>query len=295
MSAPVAIAHRRVQAGGIGWHVATAGAGPPLLLLHGWPEFWAVWEPQMARLAAGFTLYAPDLPGFGETPDPAGGPSAALDGAALAQAVLALMDALALPRVGVVAHDIGAYVAQAMALAAPERLAGLFLFDCPTAWIGERWRAPTQIPEIWYQSFNQLPWAAELIGSSPAACRLYIGGMLRHWAHRPEAFSEADLDRWVAAYLRPGNLQGGFNWYRAANAARMAAMAGQAKLPPKITVPAYSFWGRHDPILKAEWADLLPQAFTRIEVALAEAGHFPHWEIPDEAAARITRFFAAHG
>ena len=64
--------HLTVQANNAAFHVAKIGTGRPLLLLHGWPEFWLSWEPVMTRLADRFTLYAPDLRGFGASSKPAG-------------------------------------------------------------------------------------------------------------------------------------------------------------------------------------------------------------------------------
>ena len=64
--------HLTVQANGAAFHVARIGQGQPLLLLHGWPEFWLTWEPVMTRLADRFTLYAPDLRGFGDSDKPDG-------------------------------------------------------------------------------------------------------------------------------------------------------------------------------------------------------------------------------
>ena len=83
-----------------------------------------------------------------------------------------------------VSHDVGAYVAQAFARAHPNRLIGLFFFDCPYAGIGRRWAEPDHLKEIWYQTFNQQPWAAELVGSSRQACEVYFRHFLRHWARR---------------------------------------------------------------------------------------------------------------
>ena len=86
--------HLTVRANGAALHVARIGAGRPLLLLHGWPEFWLTWEPVMTRLADRFTLYAPDLRGFGDSDKPEGpfGPDQQ------AADMLALMDALGLRR-----------------------------------------------------------------------------------------------------------------------------------------------------------------------------------------------------
>jgi epoxide hydrolase 4 len=69
-------------------------------------------------------------------------------------------------------------------------------------------------------------------------------------------------------------------------------MAGLVPKPPRIVVPSRVLWGRHDPILKAEWADVLDQYFSDVQVSFAEdAGHFVHYETPDLAASEIHRFF----
>ena len=66
----VDIKHGFVTARGVRYHVAEAGSGPLLVLLHGWPEFWATWEPIFARLASRYRLIAPDFRGFGESENP---------------------------------------------------------------------------------------------------------------------------------------------------------------------------------------------------------------------------------
>ena len=123
-----------VRANGAAFHVARTGAGPPLLLLHGWPEFWLTFEPLMLRLADRYTLLAPDLRGFGDSGKPDGpfGPDQH------AADMLALLDALQLPRVGVVGHDVGGAAMQSLARRAPQRLSGLFFFDFVYPGIGVR-------------------------------------------------------------------------------------------------------------------------------------------------------------
>jgi pimeloyl-ACP methyl ester carboxylesterase len=281
----------QLPAHGINMHLARSGSGRPLMLLHGWPEFWLTWAPCMRRLRDRFQLLAPDLRGFGATDKPSRGPSRDAGPEVHARDVLALLDHLGIARVGLVGHDVGAYVAQALARQVPERIAGLFFFNCPYAGIGRRWAEVSHLIEIWYQSFHQMPWAAELVGSSREACRIYIGHFLRHWAHDPHAF-DADLEAWVDNFLRPGNLQGGFNWYLSAAAARAAVIREEVPPMPKITVPTRVLWGRHDPILKAEWVDRLGEFFEDPQVSIAEdAGHFVHYETPDAAAAEIAAFF----
>ena len=122
--------HLTVQANGAALHVARMGAGRPLLLLHGWPEFWLTWEPVMTRLADRFTLYAPDLRGFGDSDKPEGlfGPDQQ------AADMLALMDALGLAQAGIVGHDVGGALMQPLARLAPERIAGLVLLRFRLSW-----------------------------------------------------------------------------------------------------------------------------------------------------------------
>jgi pimeloyl-ACP methyl ester carboxylesterase len=281
----------RVPANGITVHVARTGHGASLLLLHGWPEFWLTWARCMRALSDRFDLVAPDLRGFGATAKPTPGPSRDAGPEVHAADMIAVLDELGIARVGVVAHDVGALVAQALARAHPERISGLFFFNCPYPGIGRRWAEAGHLIEIWYQSFHQMPWAAALVGSSREACRTYIGHFLRHWAHDPRAFAE-DLEAWTDNFLRPGNLQGGFDWYLSIAAARAAVIREQAPPLPPIALPARVLWGRHDPVLKAEWTDRLPEHFADLEVTVAEdAGHFVHYEAPGPASAAIAAFF----
>jgi pimeloyl-ACP methyl ester carboxylesterase len=117
------VEHLTVEANGASLHVARAGSGPVLLLLHGWPEFWFAWEPLMQRLPDRYTLVAPDLRGFGDSDKPTG-PFGPNDHAA---DMLALLDGLDIHRIGVVGHDVGGAVMQPLARKAPERFVGLFL------------------------------------------------------------------------------------------------------------------------------------------------------------------------
>ena len=215
--------HLTVQANGAAFHVAVAGKGQPLLLLHGWPEFWLSWEPVMTRLSDLFTLYAPDLRGFGDSDKPDGphGPDAH------AADMLALIDALGLKRCGIVGHDIGGGLMQPLARAAPSRIKGLFFFDFLYPGIGARMAEPDRLNNIWYQSFNQLEITPLLVGASRESCRAYIGYFLKHWSFRKHAFDDV-LEAFVDNFLKPGNLAGGFAYYRAAHAGRIRMLKGEA-------------------------------------------------------------------
>jgi pimeloyl-ACP methyl ester carboxylesterase len=280
--------HLDVPANGATLHVVRHGKGPPLLLLHGWPEFWLTWEPVMRRLGDRFTLIAPDLRGFGDSSKP-DGPWGAADHAA---DLVTLLDALGERRVGVVAHDVGGAVAQVLGRQAAPRLSGLFLFDFVYPGIGARMGAPDRLNEIWYQSFHQMPFAPALVGASREACRAYVGHFLRHWSHRKRAFDDV-LEAFTDNFLKPGNLEGGFAYYRAAHAGRIAMMFGDAPNLPRIEVPTCVRWAAHDPIFPAAWIDRLDETFAKLDAqVMPDVGHFPHREDPDRAAAEIAAFFS---
>jgi pimeloyl-ACP methyl ester carboxylesterase len=284
--------HETVQVNGIELHYVREGSGFPLLLVHGWPEFWRAWRKNVPVLAESFDVVAPDLRGFGDSEKPAVSPEEGYGVDAHVEDVLALADALGFEEFGFVSHDLGAYVGQEIARERPDVLRGLFLFDTPYPGIGDRWRDPEHIGEIWYQSFNQQPWAADLVGSSREACETYIGHFLDHWAGDPSAFDDADREAWVDTYLQEGNLQGGFNWYVAADDARKELMReGAPELDP-IEVPTRILWGELDPIVKSEWADRLDEYFADYELdTVPDAGHFLHHEKPALANEEVAAFF----
>ena len=285
--------HLEVQARGASFHVVVAGQGPALVLLHGWPEFWLTWQPLMTRLADRYTLIAPDLRGFGASDKPASGAYGPSDHAA---DVLALLDALQrVDRVGLVGHDVGGGVMQALARMAPERFQGLFFFDFVYPGIGARMATPDRLNEVWYQSFHQMAMAPALVGATRASCRSYIGHFLRHWAHRKPAFDDV-LEAFVDNFMVPGNLAGGFAHYRAAHAARVQMMQGNAPALPPIDLPTCVRWAEHDPLFPYAWTDRLGETFSDLDLALFEGvGHFPHREDADRSAAEIAAFFARIG
>jgi len=285
------IEHLQLEANGAAFHVARTGTGQPLLLLHGWPEFWLTWEPVMTRLAGRYTLIAPDLRGFGDSDKPNGpyGPDQhAVD-------MLALMDALGVKRFGVVGHDVGGAAMQPLARSAPERLTGLFFFDFVYPGIGARMGAPDRLNHIWYQSFHQMEMAPALVGATRESCRTYIGHFLKDWSYRKDAF-DGVLEAFTDNFLKQGNLAGGFAHYRAAHAGRVKMMQGEAPKLAPIDVPTCVRWAEHDPLFPYVWTDRMGETFSRLDLAMfADVGHFPHREDPDRAASEIGAFFGKPG
>lgn len=269
---------------------ARAGSGRPVVFLHGWPEFNRTWLHNLPVLADRFDCIAPDLRGFGRTVSRVRRPDSGSPPQLLAKDLKDFADALSLERFAIVSHDVGSFVAQQFALAYPDRVSGLFFFNCAYPGIGRRWGDYRHFPETWYQQFHQKDFAAALVGSSREAARVYFRHFLTHWSHQKQAF-DAYIDEWVANFLLPGNLQGGFDWYIGVARFRARMMQEGALEVAKIAAPAAFLWGAHDPVLRYDFSDRLGDYFSDFTLERAEeAGHFVHFEVPALANARMLAF-----
>lgn len=283
--------HQLANVNDIELHYVRHGDGDPLVMLHGWPEFWYAWSKVIPSLSASYDVIAPDLRGFGLSEKPDGCATEAYTLDHHVNDLLGLLDHLEIERVGLVSHDVGAMVAHLFARRHPERVAGLFFFNLPYAGIGARQTAPENMNEIWYQGFNQQSWAAELVGYNRDTVRIYFRNLLAHWAQDENVF-EKDLEVWVDNFLEPGNLQGGFNWYSAVFPLRIAMMRGEAAPVPPIDTPTCVRWGENEPFMKVEYADKLGDYFTDLDFkSVADAGHFVHYQRPNLAIREIQKFF----
>src|SRR6516165_11489290 len=111
-------ASQYIQTGDLRQHIVTGGNGPPLLLVHGWPQFWYAWRLVMPALARDFQVIVPDQRGTGLSGKPADG----YDTGTLAADLVALMDALGHQRFAMVGHDTGMWIGYALAADYPDRL-----------------------------------------------------------------------------------------------------------------------------------------------------------------------------
>lgn len=285
------ITQHKVDIGGLRVNVARVSKGPALLLLHGWPEFWLVRRPVMLRLGDSFELIAPDLRGCGDTGKAAPGPDASATAERHALDMFGVMDALGFARFGIIGGDLGAYVMQAMSHHAPQRLTGTLYLCTPYPGVGQRYGQPSHLIEVWYQYFQQLPWAAQLVGSSRESCRLYSRHFLDHWSgDNPAVFADM-LEVYVDNFMKPGNVQGGFDWYLSSAPNRRLWLEGKLPARPRIDVPSRFLWGRRDPLTPPDWSDRLGEYRTEPSIRFADTGHYVHAEAPDVVAEEARSFF----
>ena len=150
--------HEYIQLEDLELHYVREGDGFPLVLVHGWPEYWRVWRKNIPILKESFDLIVPDLAGFGDSDVPT---VPATEGYGIGDHVddvLALTEALDIDEFGFVSHDLGAYAGQRLARVHHESVRGLFFFDCPYPGIGKRWRDPDAFDEedreAWFETFS---------------------------------------------------------------------------------------------------------------------------------------------
>lgn len=284
-----------VETNGLRMHYARKGRGQPLVLLHGWPEFWMVFRPLMDLLAEDFELFVPDLRGCGYTGKQHSRPDKQAGAMTHADDIAGFTEKLGLRQFGMVGGDLGAYVLQAFSQKYGERLRGAFYFCTPYPGLGARYGQPDHLIEVWYQYFQQLPWAAQLVGSSRDNCKLYMSHFLNHWSgDNPAVFADM-IDIYADMFMLNDNIQGGFDWYVSSAENRVKWLNGSAAKPPVISVQTHFLWGKRDPLIKAEWADRLGEFFANYTINFADTGHFVHYEAPALCATEITKFFKSSG
>jgi haloacetate dehalogenase len=149
---PSTMSHHTVFVNGIKIHYVEAGRGPPIILLHGFPETWYAWRHPIAFLRERYRVIAPDLRGYGSSDKPSSG----YDKRTMAQDVLALMVQLGISRAPIIGHDRGARVATRLAKDQPQAVERLVAMDnIPALSIFERMDAKVA-REYWFFLFNNV-------------------------------------------------------------------------------------------------------------------------------------------
>ena len=191
------------------------GSGPPLLLLHGYPQTRLIWKGLAPRLASHFTLVMPDLRGYGRSAKPAGDPGhTRYAKRTMALDQVATMRALGFERFSVAGHDRGARVAYRLALDHPESVDRLAVLDIiPTA---EVWAGVTAESAVvgyhWYLLAQPTPLPERLIGGDPEA---FLRWTLSSWAGKGFVFDPDALADYIACFAEPACIHATCEDYRA--------------------------------------------------------------------------------
>jgi pimeloyl-ACP methyl ester carboxylesterase len=265
------------------------GAGPAVLLLHGWPGDRTDYREVVPLVAAAADVIVPDLRGFGESDKHTADPAAQYSAVAQARSLIALIGELSLGPVVLAGYDIGSRIAQAIARDRPDLVRALVVAP-PLPGIGDRILTPAAQREFWYQAFHNLELSTQLVDGQPEAVRAYLRHFWSHWSGPGYEPADEHLDHLVSVYGAPGAFAASIAWYRAGAGSVAASLAEQVPAPDaRIAVPVTVLWPEHDPLFPREWSDRIGEFFADAELTwLDGAGHFSPLEAPAQFAAAVT-------
>jgi pimeloyl-ACP methyl ester carboxylesterase len=262
-----------VDANGIRIHCVTAGSGPLVLLLHGFPQFWYAWRHQIPALASRFKVVAPDLRGYNDTEKPRR--VADYRTGVLAADVVGIVRAFGYEKAHLVGHDWGGGVAWTAAMQHAEAVDKLAVLNCPhpLLFVKALRSNVRQLGRSWYMFFFQLPALPELV------FRLFPRGIVertfRGLAVRKAAFTDEDLRRFREALEKPGALTAAINYYRA-TFRNFSAMRELERAPTQIRSPTLVIWGENDVALGKELTDGMEPLF-RGPLRIEYVRNCSHW------------------
>ncbi len=279
----------RIATSGTEINVRKAGSGPPLLLLHGYPETHVMWHKIAPRLAERFTVVLTDLRGYGDSAKPPGGDDhAAYSKRAMAQDQVEVMAALGFERFAVVGHDRGARVSHRMALDHPERVTKAAVLDiAPTLYMYEH--ADMALASAYYHWFfliQPFDLPERLIGADPD---FYVDKKIGKWSKTEGCFGAEALAEYKRCFRDPATIHATCEDYRAA--AGIDLEHDRADLERKIACPLLVLWGAEGVIERTY--DTLAVWRARAANVTGKAlpcGHFLPEEAPEETLAELVAF-----
>ncbi len=257
-------------------YVAAAESGETVLLLHGWPQTWYAWRHVIPHLVeGGYRVIAPDLPGLGDTPRPAGGH----DSGSVARDLSELMERhLGISRFHVVGHDWGGATAFALAAAGPSAVRSLTVVDVTVPGLGPDL---SQGGRRWHHAFHMTPDLPEALTQGRE--RTYLSWFYRSFSHQADAIDTATVNEYLRCYGRPGALGASFDYYRSIPET-VAANQALAASGFRLTLPVLAVGGgctaaRGRGREPAESLRTIADAVT--ERVISNCGHFVPEEQPE--------------
>jgi haloacetate dehalogenase len=279
-----------IDAGGTTIHTVYGGSGPPLLLLHGYPQTHVIWHKIAPRLAERFTVVATDLRGYGDSGKPPSDPDhSAYSKRTTARDQVEVMAALGFETFLVAGHDRGGRVAHRMALDHPQRVTKLAVLDIvPTHKIFST--VTKEIATGYYHWFFLIQGGGlpeTLIGHDP---EYYLRTKVKQWGGGMEAFTEEALNEYVRCFSDPACIHASCEDYRAA--ASIDLKHDEADMDHKVRCPLLALWGekglmeRHYDVL-ATWRERAADVRGR----KLRCGHYLPEEAPEDTLAELIGFF----
>ena len=283
MPALEGVEHRFVDVRGARLHVAELGTGPPVMLVHGWPEHWWSWRALMPLLADRLRLLALDLRGFGWSEATARG----YRKDELAEDVAGALDALGIERVALVGHDWGGIVGMLVCLERPERVGRFVAMNTGHVWPTLSLRSlPKALGGFAYQGLLGSPVIGRRMCASPRVLKTVYE---RISTQTPVVVDE--LVRYAPRFAVPARARAASQLYRTFALSEYPAWVRGRHRGRRLTVPTLWLHGSGDPVITPRvFADVVEHADdVRIEY-LEGCGHFPPEECPERVAEHLRGF-----
>jgi haloacetate dehalogenase len=282
----------RIETTGAAINLVHGGEGPPLLLLHGYPQTHVLWRKVAPLLARHFTLVCADLRGYGDSAKPPSTPDhASYSKRVSAQDMVEAMGKLGFERFSVAGHDRGGRVAHRMVLDHEPRIAKAAVLDIVptrTVYAATNQRLATAYYH-WYFLIQPFDLPERLIGNDP---EFYLRWMLGAWGRDKDAFDPEALAEYLRCFREPAMLHASCEDYRAG--ASIDLEHDEADLTRKPATPLLALWGKRGAMERN--FDVLTtwrERFATVSGKALDCGHFLPEEKPDETAAELLAFFAA--
>ena len=285
-------ARRRVPGAGAEINLVIGGSGPPLLLLHGYPQTHAMWHKVAPALARDFTVVVPDLRGYGDSGKPASDPAhAAYSKRATAADMVAVMERLGFASFRLAGHDRGARVAHRLALDHPGRVERIAVLDIiPTRTVFQRVDMALATSTFHWFFLIQPELPEKLIGANPD---FYIEWIFRKWSRDFSAFAPEAMAEYKRCFRDPAVIHASCEDYRAG--ASIDLEHDEADIAKKIECPLLTIWGG-GPITKgAPNIECWKERAKNVTGFPLDCGHFIPEEKPAETAAALRKSFVGDG
>jgi pimeloyl-ACP methyl ester carboxylesterase len=277
---------RYVDAGEVRLHAVTGGDGPPLLLVHGWPQTWYAWRMLMPALARDFSVVAVDQRGIGLSGKPTGG----YDTATLASDLVALMDALGHRRFALYGTDVGMPIAYALAADHRDRVDRLAVSEAPLPGISPSpplFLPPPLNERLWHLAFNQLPKINEQLVTGRED--IFFGAEFDASAGTNKLPDDA-VRYYIDTLKDPDHLRGSFEFYRAIPT---SIAQNQKRKERRLTLPVLAIGGAESSG-EGVGTTMKLAADDVQTVVLTGSGHWVAEQAPEQLLAALAAFLAPY-
>lgn len=270
--------------------ICSKGAGPPLLLLHGYPQTGYMWHKIAPRLAEDFTVVVADLRGYGDSDKPTSSEDHAVySKRAMAADMMAVMTALGYSQFFIAGHDRGGRVAHRLARDYPQAVTKLAVLDiAPTAMMYDTTDMHFATSYYhWFFLIQPAPFPETLIGSDP---KFFLESKMQHWGKDRSSITNDAFDEYLRCFSNPDTIHASCEDYRASASIDLEHDAADVGL--KLDIPLLVLWGatamvgnKYD--MLCAWREVA----TDVTGFAVPGGHYLPEEAPDETYQALLDFF----